>query len=209
MMKDSYWLPPRKAWVCRALGAVFLFSAAVMVVVVVFAGLTPGASPYCEVGGRCVWKAQPTLLLSEEVRLEVGATPKAQRAFDAYVARPDVRLGLAGIQAINLAPFAFLLLGVGLALRRLGGSSADTLARALKWLRLASLAAGAWALTNPIYESLVDTLLSAGTPSGPQTQIWINLANIAGGLLLACAAYATIWALEAGLAARRDLDRFV
>lgn len=47
MMTDGYWLPPRKAWLCRLAGLVFLIGAAVMLPVIVFAGLTPGASPGC------------------------------------------------------------------------------------------------------------------------------------------------------------------
>lgn len=208
-MQDSYWLPPRKAALCRWLGALYLIAALVMVPVIAFAGLTPGASPYCGGGDGCVWKAQPMLLLGAENRALVVASPEAQRRFDAYVARPDVRLRLAGVEAVSKLPFALLLLCVGLALRRLGGRGAGALAQVLRWLRRASIAAIVWALADPVHESLLESLLSAGTPTGPRWQVTINLAGMAAPLLLALAAYAAVWALEAGLKAQRDLDAFV
>jgi hypothetical protein len=208
-MENSYGLSPRKARLCRAVGAVFLVAAIVMLGVVAVAGLSPGASPICGTGEGCVWRARPVTLLDQDVRIAVLATPATLRAFEAYVARPEVRLGLAAAEAINLGPFAFLLLGVGLALRRLGGSGADTLAQALRWLRLACIAAIVWALTSPVHESLLGTLLSPGTPTGPKLEVYIYLDEIGGGLLLALAAYAAIWAVEAGFEARRDLDSFI
>ena len=70
MMKDGYWLPPRKAWLCRLAGLVFLIGAAVMLPVIAFAGLTPGASPGCGGGYGCVWEARPvTLIDSDELQL--------------------------------------------------------------------------------------------------------------------------------------------
>ena len=208
IMQGRYGLRPRQALLCRYAGTIFLLTALSMVLVVVVAGLTPGASPYCGEGG-CFWKSQPTILLSEEVRVQVGASPVAQRTFEAYVARPNVRLALASIDAIYTGPFAVLLFCVGVALRRLGGSGADVLGQALSWLRRASIAAFICALTHPIYESLLETLLSAGTPTGAKVQIAIYLGDIGTILLLAIAAYATIWAIEAGLRAQRDLDNFV
>ena len=207
-MRDRYWLPPRTAWLCRVAGSIFLLSAVVILFVIAFAGLTPGASPYCGQGG-CVWNPQPTTLLDSEERMQVEKSPGARRTFEAYVSRPGVRLRLAGIEAIESIPFALLLLSVGLALRRLGGRGADALGEALAWLRRASLAAIVWTLASPVYESLLETVLSPGTPSGAGLQISIYLADLATGLLLAIAAYAAIWAMEAGLRAQRDLENFV
>ncbi|WP_448661910.1 hypothetical protein ACG3SL_14635 [Sphingomonas sp. CJ20] len=208
-MQDSYWLPPRKAARCRVLGALFLIAALVMAPVIAFAGLTPGAKPYCGGGDGCVWKAEPTMLLAQEVRVLVIASPEAQARFETYVARPEIRLGLAGVEAVSKLPFAVLLFSVGLALRRLGGRGAGTLPQVLRWLRRASIAAIFWALTDPLYQSLLESLLSGGTPTGPVWQTSIYLAQMAAPLLLAIAAYAAVWAIEAGLQAQRDLDSFV
>lgn len=209
-MQNGYGLLPSQARLCRAIGAVFLFAAIVILIVIAVAGLSPGASPFCGLE-ECGWRARPALLLDQDVLVQVAATPQRLQTFEAFVHRPDVRLKLAALQAINLGPFAFLLAGVGLALRRLGaaGAGVDALGQALRWLRLSSLAAVLWALTSPIYESLLATLLSAGTPTGQQVETYIYLDKIGGGLLLALAAYVAIWAIEAGLAARRDLDNFI
>lgn len=209
MMQDSYWLPPRKARLCRVIGAIFLVAAVIVALAIANAGISPGASPSCGGGQPCAWKEVPAELLDQEVRIAVLATPARRQAFEAHVARTDVRLGLAAIEAINLGPFAVLLVCVGLALRRLGATGADTLPRALRWLRLSAVAAIVWALTSPLYDSLLGTLLSPGTPDGAQIVLYIYLNKIGGGLLLAFAAYAAIWAVEAGLEARRDLDNFV
>lgn len=209
MVQDRYWLPPRKAMLCRIAGTMFLLSALSMVLVIAFAGITPGASPYCGGGDGCVWKSQPVILLREEVRPQMWASATARRTFEAYVARPSVRLGLAGVDAIATGPFALLLLSVGLALRRLSGHGADAVAQSLWWLRLASLAAIVWALARPVHETLLQTLLSPRTPSGARLQISAYLGDIATGLLLAIAAYVAIWAVEAALQAQRDLDSII
>lgn len=208
-MQDVTLLPPRKAKLCRLAGTAFLLSAMAMPFVIVAAGVTPGASPYCGGGDGCVWHAQPSLLLSEETRIEIAASPAAQRRFDAYAARGDVRIGLALSDAVDTVPFALLVLSVGMALRRLGGAARDALPQALRWLRRAAVAAIAWSLLQPVYDSLVETILSPGTPDGPTIMPSIYLGGIASPLLLAFAAYAAVWALEASLRAQRDLDGFV
>lgn len=207
-MQNGYWLASHQARLCRAIGAVFLLAALVITIVIVVAGASPGASPICGVDG-CEWRNRPIDLLDDDVGARVIATPESRRAYEAFVRRPDVRFELAAVAVFNLGPFALLLLAVGVALRRLGGDAPDALGQALRWLRLASLAAIAWALTSPVYESLLATVLSGGTPTGPKLELWIYLDKIGGGLLLALAAYAAVWAIEAGLAARRDLDNFI
>lgn len=209
MMKDGYWLPPRKAWLCRLAGLVFLIGAAVMLPVIAFAGLTPGASPGCGGGYGCVWEARPVTLIDSDERLRVEASPAVLKALNAFAAQGRVRLGLAGIEAINALPFAALLFSVGVALRRLGGRGADPLQRALPWLRRASIAAIVWTLAHAVYQTALESWLSPGTPAGPTLYTNIYLADIATGLLLAIAAYCAIWAIEAGLRAQRDLDDFV
>ncbi|KQM18078.1 hypothetical protein ASE73_08460 [Sphingomonas sp. Leaf24] len=208
-MSDVMLLPLRQAKLCRVFGVVFLLAAMVMPFVIVTAGLTPGANPYCGGGKGCVWKAQPSLLLDEETRLQVAATATTQRRFESYAARPDIRIGLALVDAVDSVPFGMMMFSVGLALRRLGGPVQDALLQALRWLRRASAAAILWSLAQPVYETLLTILLSPGTPAWPMVAPSIYLASIATGLLLALAAYATIWALEATLRAQRDLAEFV
>ncbi|WP_297513045.1 hypothetical protein [uncultured Caulobacter sp.] len=190
------------------MGAVFLLAALAVTIVIVVAGTSPGASPICGVDG-CEWRNRPVDLLDDDIASQVIATPEHRRAFEAFVRRPDVRFELAAVEVFNRGPLALLLLGVGVALRRLAGDAPNALGQALRWLRLASLAAIAWALTSPIHESLRATVLSGGTPTGPKLELWIYLDRIGGGLLLGLAAYAAVWAIEAGLAARRDLDNFI
>lgn len=209
MMQNSDWLPARKARLCRAVGAIFVLAAIVMAIVIAVAGLSPGASPVCDFAAGCTWRNRPSILLDQDVRGMVLATPSGLKTFEAYVARPDVRLGLAAVETINLGPFAFVMLGVGLALRRLGGRASAALPKALRWLRRSSIAAILWAVMSPLYDCLLAMLLSPGTPNGATVEWFIYLDKIGAGLLLALAAYTAIWAVEAGLEARRDLDGFI
>jgi hypothetical protein len=66
-----------------------------------------------------------------------------------------------------------------------------------------------WAVAHPVYDSLLESLLSAGTPDGARWQLTIYLNSLSTAFLLAFAAYAAIWALEGGLRVQRDLDEFV
>jgi hypothetical protein len=52
-------------------------------------------------------------------------------------------------------------------------------------------------------------LLSGGAPGGFQPQVTLNLMDVGTGLTLAVAAFTAIWAVEAGLKARAELDDFV
>ena len=208
MTKDSYSLPSGKARICRVAGAIFLLCAVAMWLGIALTGILAGAPVRC-VDTGCVVSVQPGELLDADVVAKVQSSPAAQQTYATYVHRPLVRLGIVGIMLIETGPFAMLLVGVGMALRSLGGGGREALARALKWLRRASQAALAWAVARPISDSLMDSLLSAGTPDGAQWQISIDSANIGTALMLGIAAFATVWALEAGLKAQRDLADFV
>lgn len=157
------------------------------------------------------WKSEPLTLLDEEDRAIVAVSSANERRFTAYVADLHVRLMLAAIKSLSSLPFVCLVLGVGLALRRLGGRKDDPLAYALPWLRRASVAAILWALSMPLVDSLTATVLAHGLPNDDfgfyfAIEDWTD---VCGALMLAVAAYSTIWALETGLRAQRDLDDFV
>lgn len=206
-MSNAYSLPRAKARICRIAGATFLvIAAATMSSILVSASLPEivgtCAKLGCEVTG-------PASRLSTEDQAQVAASPAAQRRFDDYLATRLVRAGLAGVAVLETVPFAVLLMSVGLALRRFGGRAADPLARALPWLRRASIAAIAGALAGPFHDSLLVMLLYPGTPAGPHWMIVLDFQSMALALMLAVAAYATVWALEAGLRAQRELAEIV
>lgn len=207
-MTDRHFLPSGKARICRLAGAVFLLCAVAMGIGVALTGILAGAPPHC-FDRDCRVSLQPADLLKGDVATQVHASPAARQTYAAYAHRPLVRLGIIGVTLISAGPFALMLAGVGLALRRLGGAGRDALARALTWLRWASLAALAWAVARPLSESLMDSLLSGGTPGGAEWKITIDSASVGTALMLGIAAFATVWALEAGLKAQRDLAGFV
>lgn len=93
-MRDSYWLPPRKARLCRGIGAIFLIAAVIVALAIANAGISPGASPSCGGGQPCAWKEVPAELLDQEVRIAVLATPARRDAFAAYAAIWAVEAGL-------------------------------------------------------------------------------------------------------------------
>lgn len=207
-MSHAYSLPVRQGRVCRIAGSIFLFLAACTLIGVASVAIAPGAVFNCK-DGPCRWRVEPVRLLDDDERAAVTASSGAVARFDAHATRPLVRAGLGGIGLLRSGPFAVLLLGVSLALRRLGARRGDPLADALPWLRIGSLAAIASAVTAPIGESLTESLLSHGTPEGARWVISLDFNAIGTQLLLAVAAYATVWALEAGLKAQRDLAEIV
>jgi len=194
--------------ICRWAGAIFLFSASVLGISIMLSGVFPGPKVHCGDSG-CTWSLRPSLLLDEDTMKTVQASPTTEQIFDAHVAHPWVRTGIIGVTALDKGPFALMLFSIGLALRRLGGKRREPLAEALPWLRRASLAAMIWAIGRPLSDSLMVSLLSPATPEGRQWAITVDLLDIGTALMLAVAAYATVWALEAGLKAQRDLERFV
>lgn len=208
MMSNGYSLPPRKGRICRIAGAIFITLAALNVVGGASWLAGPAPHVYCDDTG-CRWKPEPLTLLDEEDRAIVAASPANQKRFADYVAMPSTRTGLAATGLLAL-PFTLMILGIGVALLRLGGRSGDPLGTALPWLRRASIAAILWAVLRPLHESLIATILAPGLPGDEYyfyfTADWGKAGN---ALLLAIAGYATVWALEAGVRAQRDLDEFV
>lgn len=207
-MADEYFLPRRKAWICRAASVAFLFAAACSASGIVVAAFVPETIAFAE---RMGWDvtSRPVQVLSLKEQAQVNATPENRLTFEVYLERPIVRMGMAGIAAAERIPFVVLLFGVGLALRRLGQGRVDPLGTALPWLRRASIAAIVWALVVPFVDSLFIMLLYPGTPAGPHWSITLDVQSIGTALMLGVAAYAAVWALEAGLQAQRELAEIV
>lgn len=83
------------------------------------------------------------------------------------------------------------------------------LARALPWLRLASKAAIALALARLFVGGLRSALLYPGLDHAESVRFSIDLNGMTLPLLLAFGVYTTVWALEAGIRAERELADFV
>jgi len=207
-MSDGYSLSPRKARICRLGGGFFLFAAALTAIIVPFSAAWPEFAAFCRTE-YCEISEGPLDALPNDVQAQVRASASAQAAFDAYLARPIVRLGAMGVAATTALPFALMLLGVGIALRKLGRRGGQAVDAALPWLRRASIAAIIWAIAEPLSSSLNIMLVYPGTPAGPHWHFVLDIIAIGKGLMLGLAAYATVWALESGLRAQRDLDEFV
>jgi hypothetical protein len=207
-MQSSYSLPPRRALIVRLSAALFLLVAAISVLGTVAAMVRPVLSVHCGAGG-CSDRTRLLDLAPEEARASLAASGEAQARFAAHVRLPAVRAGLAGVRLIDGLPFAALMLAVGMALRRLAAGGGDELARALPWLRGASIIAVLMALAGPLAESLQAMLLFPGTPAGAMWYFALDMRQLALDLLLAAAAFAVVWALDAGSRAQRDLADFV
>lgn len=198
-----------KARVCRIAGIVFLVIAVLWAGAAAIQSATPGWSLSCSGEKRCQQGADLIALLPESEQASVLAEPAARGRFVTYVDQRSVRAGLAGLILLDEGFLVFLFMAVGLTLRRLGERDGSVLARALPWLKRGALAAVLWSVAQPLTDSLRAMLLLPGTPSGPSWYIALDLTVAGPALLLAIAAYATAWALEAGLRAERDLAGFV
>ena len=90
-----------------------------------------------------------------------------------------------------------------------GERRGHVLARALPWLRLASKAAIALALARLFVGGLRSALLYPGLDHAESVRFSIDLNGMTLPLLLAFGVYTTVWALEAGIRAERELADFV
>lgn len=208
MVSDAYILSPRRAGVVRFAALLFLLVGCVSVAGTALWITQPGLSVRYSSTGY----AARTILLDlapEDARPALAASPSAQEEFARHVARPLVRTGLAGVVLIDDLPFAALMFGVSLALRKLATRAGDDLAGALPWLRRASIAAVLMAVATPVAASLRAMILLPGTPSGPMWYFEADVSQLVSDLLLALAAFAVVWALDAGSRAERDVAAFV
>ncbi len=208
-MSEKYSLPSGKARVCRSVGVAFLIAAALWAMIAATGAIFPGWSLSCSDEQGCRQTAELSRLLPESEQALLSNNPEAEARFATYVARPPVRAGLAAIILVDEGLLIFLFVAVGLTLRRLGGRGEHVLGRALPWLKRAAFAAVLWAVAQPLTDSLRTMLLYPGAPSGATWFIGIDLTIAGPAFLLAIAAYAIAWALEAGIRAERDLADFV
>ncbi|MDO6413261.1 hypothetical protein Q4F19_02600 [Sphingomonas sp. BIUV-7] len=207
-MLDTYSLSPRRARIVRLAAALFLLVGLVSLVGTAVSMARPALSVRCGAAG-CTGRTPLIDLAPEDARPALAASRTAQAAFAHHVARPIVRAGLAATQLIRGLPFAALMLAVGLALRRLAARVGDDLAQALPWLRRAALAALVAAIAPPVTDSLSAMILFPGTPSGAMWYLEVDFLRLACDLLLALAAVAVAWAIDAGGRAERDVASFV
>lgn len=209
MVSDGYSLPTKKARTSRGVGTLFVVIAALFGVLTIVAAAAPGPYWNCGSGQRCAGGADAANLLPDETRTKLNRDPAARHQFDAWVASPGIRIGLAAVVLLESGPMPILLFAVGMALRRLGQKRRNALADALPWLRRASRAAIVLSFARVIAPIVQSLLLANAFDQAEVLASPINVETTFLLLMLAFAAYATIWALEAGIRAERELADFV
>lgn len=207
-MPDSYSLPPRKARICRVAGRTVLIATLLWAMAMIAQAALPGWTISCEGERSCVQTSDVTILLPERARSSMRHEPDALGEVAAYAGRPMIRLGLALLVLMREGPMVFLLLAIGVTLSRLGRLGHQVLAGALPWLRRGALAGLLWAIAQPLADAGRAILLFPVMPSAGRS-IPLDLTIAGPALLLAVAAYAVAWALDAGVQAERDLATFV
>ena len=207
-MSNSYFLPPRKAGICRIVGRAFLLAALLWGMAMIPQVVWPGWTISCEPEHGCVQTTDLRTLLPERARNAARDDPQALAELTAYAARPMIRSGLAGLIVVREGLMVFLLLAIGTTLLRFGRRSDQVLVGALPWLRRGALAGLLWAVAQPLADVARTILLLPAVPDAGRS-IAFDLTVAGPALLLAVAAYAVAWALEAGVRAERDLANFV
>ena len=187
----------------------FLVIGALLGVMTLVAAAAPGPYWNCDSQQGCRAGADAANLLPDETLAKLDCDPAARHRFDTWAAMPGIRIGLAAVTLLQHGPMAVLLFAVGMALRRLGQKRRNALVDALPWLRRASRAAIVLACTRVIAPIAQSLLLANGfgQPETIASPIMVETTLLL--LMLAFAAYATIWALEAGFRAERELADFV
>lgn len=204
---EQVFLSSHHARVTRYAAFLFMLIACLSAAGTIADMMQPGLSVRCGLAG-CADLTSLFDLAPEDARPALAASPSAQESFTRYVRMPIVRAGLAAVQLVNDLPFAALMIAVGFALR-LAAHAGDHLANALPWLRRASIAALMMAVATPVASSLRAMILLSGTPSGPMWYFEIDIVQFVFDIMLALAAFAVAWALDAGSRAKRDLAEFV
>jgi hypothetical protein len=208
MMFDAYSLSLRRARIARIAALFLLVGLASIIGIIGLATHPSGLAVHCGPRG-CVDRTSLIELAPEDARPALEASRPAQAMFARHVDRLSVRLGLGAVLMIQGLPFAALMLAVGFALRRLAARKGDDLASAMPWLRRAAIAALLMAVAIPVGDSLEAMILFPGTPSGPMWYVEVDFRRLLFDLLLAFAAFAVVWVLDAGSRAERDVAAFV
>lgn len=209
MASSTFSLSRKRARTTRWVGTAFLLVALILAVFTTAAAVSPGISMHCGPEAQCRDVSDTTSILPEAARAAVLGDPVAHRHYDNWLAKPGVRTGLAAINLFQFGPMIFLFLSVGAALRAMGRQGGQGLERALPWLRHASRAAILLAVAQLLVRFLRSALLYAGMDRPELLDFTIDFNAMLLPLLMASAAYATVWALQAGIRAERDLASFV
>jgi len=204
----SYFLSRRKARITRFVGATFLIEAVLWALVMTMQAAVPGWRLACELGVSCLQQSSLLNLLPDDRRTVLQHDPQAFAALAAYVGQPLVRIALACLVVVRDGLMVLLLLAIGATLRRLGRLGERVLEEALRWFRRGALAALLWSIAQPLTDVVQAVLLLPALPE-KAASIPVNLTVAGPALLLAIAAYAIAWALEAGVRAERDLAAFI
>ncbi|WP_294236147.1 hypothetical protein [uncultured Sphingomonas sp.] len=209
MASSNYSLSHKKARTIRWMGMGFLLIALMLVVSTATNSLVPGMSIECDLPRPCHDASDPMNLLPDASRAAVRADPVMHRHYVDWVARPGVRIALAVVNLIAFGPTTALLLSLGMAFRMMGRQGGQGLVRALPWLRWACRAAILLAVTQLLKQFLLSAVLLLGVDRPTLLDFTIDFNITLLPLLMASAAYATVWALRAGMRAEEDLARFV
>jgi len=210
-MSDRYSLSDSQRRACRWFSLLFCAAAIGIGAVAALALSTPGGltnKVRC-VDLHCQVVRETVDLLPQAVRAKVEATPGLRAGLETNLAQARTRAVLTAIELVRCLPLAALFALVAMAMRRLGASGADGYAKAMPWLRRAALAAVVAALAVPVADTLRATVLVDAIDRGRGVYVMFNASQFVGDLLLAAAAWASIWALAAGSRARRDIAEIV
>jgi hypothetical protein len=157
----------------------------------------------------CRPKPQPLDQLSAEVRHAVANAPKGEERMTAAMTEPFWWWRLFGIQMLDALPFAILFFSVGMALWRFSSREERRDWSGIRWLQWATVAGVAMAVAEPAAQVLRDAVYVRAVTDIETFSYSIEFTETINNLLFACAAWAAIWALAAGLRARGDLAEIV
>lgn len=156
----------------------------------------------------CVLQTDPVLLLEpESARQKARRTPGSEQRILERIRLPEVKLMLFIASAVRAIPFFVMFLGFAMALRSFARAGFNR--GGVRWLRRSALAAIVWTVAQPVAMSIRQTAFSPITHGRELRHLVFDSSALILGILIAGAAWLTVWALEEAVTMQRELEEYV
>ncbi len=156
---------------------------------------------------RCALRTDDARLLPEVSGRIPDLSPARAAELARFLDRPGTKIALFAGEAVHAIPAFLLFISLAAVSRAFAG--AQGYAPIIRWLRRAAAAALALVFAEPLSDSIRATALSPFARGGEQVSICFDAGPFLWGLLLAGAAWVSVWALDQARRTEAELAEIV